>query len=71
MSYYLGNIIPLTDKEYFKNDIVTLICNWIKDVYGEDYYEENITFIANHHPNQFLFGIMLNDQSFHHTLDTL
>ncbi len=67
MSYYLGNIIPLTDKEYFKNDIVTLICNWIKDVYGEDYYEENITFIANALqinggiPNEVIRNYFIND----------
>lgn len=41
------NCIPITDKEYFKDDIVGLFCAWLKKVYGEDTLEENLDFIAN------------------------
>ena len=41
------NIIPITDDEYFEDDIVGLFCAWLKKVYGEDTLEENLDFIAN------------------------
>lgn len=41
------NCIPITDEEYFEDDIVGLFCAWLKKVYGEDTLEENIDFIAN------------------------
>ena len=41
------NCIPITDEEYFKDDIVGLFCAWLKKVYGEDTLEENLDFIAN------------------------
>ena len=41
------NCIPITDDEYFKDDIVGLFCAWLKKVYGEDTLEENLDFIAN------------------------
>ena len=41
------NCIPITDEEYFKDDIVGLLCSWLKKVYGEDTLEENLEFIAN------------------------
>jgi len=40
------NIIPITDEEYFEDDIVGLFCAWMKKVYGEDTLEENLDFIA-------------------------
>lgn len=40
------NCIPITDEEYFEDDIVGLFCNWLKKVYGEDTLEENLDFIA-------------------------
>lgn len=40
------NCIPITDEEYFKDDIVGLLCGWLKKVYGEDTLEENLDFIA-------------------------
>lgn len=40
------NCIPITDEEYFKDDIVGLLCAWLKKVYGEDTLEENLDFIA-------------------------
>lgn len=41
------NCIPITDEEYFEDDIVGLFCVWLKKVYGEDTLEENLDFIAN------------------------
>ncbi len=41
------NCIPITDEEYFEDDIVGLLCSWLKKVYGEDTLEENLDFIAN------------------------
>lgn len=41
------NCIPITDEEYFKDDIVGLFCAWLKKVYGEDTLGENLDFIAN------------------------
>lgn len=41
------NCIPVTDEEYFKDDIVGRFVEFIKVVYGEDTLEENLSFIAN------------------------
>ena len=41
------NCIPITDEEYFEDDIVGLLCVWLKKVYGEKTLEENLDFIAN------------------------
>lgn len=41
------NCIPITDEEYFEDDIFGLFCAWLKKVYGEDTLEENLDFIAN------------------------
>lgn len=43
----VDNCIPITDEEYFGDDIVGLFCAWLKKVYGEDTLEENLEFIAN------------------------
>ena len=40
------NCIPITDEEYFEDDVVGLLCSWLKKVYGEDTLEENLNFIA-------------------------
>jgi len=40
------NILPITDEEYFEDDIVGLFCAWLKKVYGTDTLEENLDFIA-------------------------
>lgn len=40
------NIIPITDEEYFEDDVVGLFCGWLKKVYGADTLEENLDFIA-------------------------
>ena len=41
------NIIPITDDEYIENDIVALLCKWLKVVFGEETFDQNIEFIAN------------------------
>lgn len=40
------NIIPITDEEYFEDDILGLLCEWLKKVYGESTLEENLDFVA-------------------------
>lgn len=40
------NIIPITDEEYFEDDVVGLFCVWLKKVYGADTLEDNLDFIA-------------------------
>lgn len=40
------NCIPITDEEYFEDDIVGLFCVWLKKVYGDETLEENLAFIA-------------------------
>ena len=41
------NIIPITDEEYFADDIVNRFAEFVKAVYGEETLEENLEFIAN------------------------
>lgn len=41
------NIIPITDEEYFDDDMVARLVNFVKVVYGEETLEENLDFIAN------------------------
>ena len=40
-------ILPITDDEYFQDDIVSMFVRWVKTVYGEETLEENLQFIAN------------------------
>ena len=40
------NVIPITDEEYFKDDIVGLFVAFVKKVYGVETLEENLDFIA-------------------------
>ena len=40
-------IIPITDDEYFDDDIVGRFIDFVKEVYGSDTLEENLSFIAN------------------------
>ena len=52
MSQYLSykpdrdNIIPISDDEYFDDDIVELFVKFVKVLYGEDNAENNLLFIA-------------------------
>lgn len=40
------NIIPITDEEYFKDDIVGKFVEFVKVIYGAETLEENLDFIA-------------------------
>ena len=40
------NVIPITDTEYFSDDIVTRFVEFIKVVYGQETLEENLDFTA-------------------------
>ena len=41
------NCIPVTDEEYFKDDIVGRFVECVRTVYGSDTLEENLDFVAN------------------------
>lgn len=41
------NCIPITDEEYFSDDIVSRFVEFVRTVYGADTLEENLDFIAN------------------------
>ena len=41
------NILPITDAEYFEDDIVGLFVVFVKNVYGAETLEQNLDFIAN------------------------
>lgn len=41
------NIIPISDDDYFEDDIVGLFVKFVKTVYGADTLEENLKFIAD------------------------
>ena len=40
------NIIPITDEEYFEDDILGLFIAWLKKAYGSETLEQNLDFIA-------------------------
>lgn len=40
------NIIPITDEEYFDDDMVGRFTDWLSAVYGKDTLQENLKFIA-------------------------
>lgn len=41
------NVLPITDEEYFEDDVVGLFVAFVKKVYGEENLENNLDFIAN------------------------
>lgn len=41
------NIIPITDEEYFEDDIVGKICEIIRKIFGNNNYEANLDYIGN------------------------
>ena len=43
----MENVIPITDEEYFDDDIVTRFVDFVKVSYGEKNLEDNLTFIAD------------------------
>lgn len=40
-------ILPITDDEYFDDDIVAMFCEWLRKAYGPETLEENLQFIAD------------------------
>lgn len=40
------NVLPITDEEYFTDDIVGRLVEFVKVVYGTDTLEDNLAFIA-------------------------
>ena len=42
----MDNIIPITDEEYFEDDIVARFVEFIKVTFGDERLEENLDFIA-------------------------
>ncbi len=60
------NIIPVTDDEYFEDDIVGKFISFIRMVYGENTLEENLKFIADAlggkgQPREVIRNYFLND----------
>lgn len=41
------NVIPITDEEYFRDDIVGRFCAWLKIAFGEQNLERNLDYIAS------------------------
>lgn len=59
------SIIPISDDEYFNDDIVNRLVNFVKVVYGEDALQENLKFIADAlggkgHPKEVIRNYFLN-----------
>lgn len=59
-------ILPITDDEYFYDDIVTLFVNWVRIVYGEATLEANLKFISDAlggkgSPREVIRNYFLND----------
>ena len=59
-------IIPITDDEYFSDDIVTMFVNFIETVYGRETLENNLKFIAEAlgkkgSPREVIRNYFLND----------
>ena len=40
------NVIPITDEEYFTDDLTGLFVAWVKKIFGADSLEDNLAFIA-------------------------
>jgi len=40
-------ILPITDDEYFEDDIVAMFCEFLKAAYGPETLEENLQFVAD------------------------
>ena len=43
----VDNVIPITEDEYFEDDIVARFIEFVRTVYGEETLEENLDFIAD------------------------
>jgi type II restriction/modification system DNA methylase subunit YeeA len=43
----MDNVLPITDEEYFEDDIVSRFIEFLKVTFGEDILEENLDYIAD------------------------
>ena len=43
----LDAIIPLNDEEYFEDDVIMKLCDFLNAIYGKESLDENLEFIAN------------------------
>lgn len=40
------NVVPITDEEYFDDDLPSFICAWLKKAFGRQHFEENLEFLT-------------------------
>lgn len=69
------NIIPVCDDDYFEDDIVSKVIDFVRLAYGEDYLEENLRYIADSlgsgkgTPREILRSYMFNEFYADHCAD--
>ena len=41
------NVLPITDEEYFDDDLPAFICGWLKKAFGRENFEANLEFLTD------------------------
>lgn len=41
------NVVPITDEEYFDDDLPSFICGWLKKAFGRENFEANLEFLTD------------------------
>lgn len=41
------NVVPITDEEYFDDDLPSFICAWLKKAFGRENFEANLKFLTD------------------------
>lgn len=41
------NVLPITDEEYFDDDLPAFICGWLKKAFGRENFETNLEFLTD------------------------
>lgn len=41
------NVVPITDEEYFDDDLPSFICVWLKKAFGRENFEANLEFLTD------------------------
>lgn len=41
------NVVPITDEEYFDDDLSAFICAWLKKAFGRENFEANLEFLTD------------------------
>ncbi len=41
------NVVPITDEEYFDDDLPSFICAWLKKAFGRENFEANLAFLTD------------------------